>query len=98
MGLTALCSLLQCLSCLQQCNSTLHVQYGIMLFFAAWCVIMTLYIILCLPETKGVPIEEILVVWRKHWLWKRCVAPAAADTNGGEHQKMVLAYCVHTSA
>ena len=58
-------------------------QYGIMLFFAAWCLIMTLYIILCLPETKGVPIEEIVVVWRKHWLWKRFVEPAASDQNGG---------------
>ncbi len=59
-------------------------QYGIMLFFAAWCLIMTLYIILCLPETKGVPIEEIVVVWRKHWLWKHFVQPAAVDMNGGE--------------
>ena len=58
-------------------------QYGIMLFFAAWCLIMTLYIILCLPETKGVPIEEIVVVWRKHWLWKRFVEPAASEQNGG---------------
>ncbi|CAL5224139.1 g6772 [Coccomyxa viridis] len=58
-------------------------QYGIMLFFAAWCLIMTLYIILCLPETKGVPIEEIVVVWRKHWLWKHFVQPAAIDMNGG---------------
>lgn len=58
-------------------------QYGIMLFFASWCLIMTLYIILCLPETKGVPIEEIVVVWRKHWLWKRFVEPAASDQNGG---------------
>ena len=58
-------------------------QYGIMLFFAAWCLIMTLYIILCLPETKGVPIEEIVVVWRKHWLWKRFVEPAASDQGGG---------------
>ena len=75
------------LLCWQQSDPTLHVQYGIMLFFAAWCVIMTLYIILCLPETKGVPIEEIVVVWRKHWLWKRCVAPAAVDMNGGEHER-----------
>lgn len=58
-------------------------QYGIMLFFAGWCVIMTIYIILCLPETKGVPIEEIVVVWRKHWLWKHCVEPAAIDQNAG---------------
>ena len=66
------------------CLSWVSAQYGIMLFFAAWCLIMTLYIILCLPETKGVPIEEIVVVWRKHWLWKRFVQPAAIDMNGGE--------------
>jgi len=65
-------------------------QYGIMLFFAAWCLIMTAYVILCLPETKGVPIEEIVVVWRKHWLWKRFVQPAAIDLNGGGAQSLKI--------
>lgn len=65
-------------------------QYGIMLFFAAWCLIMTAYVILCLPETKGVPIEEIVVVWRKHWLWKRFVQPAAVDLNGGGAQSVKI--------
>ena len=79
-------------------------QYGIMLFFAAWCFIMTLYIILCLPETKGVPIEEIVVVWRKHWLWKRFVQPAAIDLNGGMPQcsrligALLIAHCTICSA
>ena len=61
-----------------------------MLFFAAWCLIMTAYVILCLPETKGVPIEEIVVVWRKHWLWKRFVQPAAVDLNGGGAQSVKI--------
>ena len=42
-------------------------QFGIFLFFAAWCLVMTLFVIFLLPETKGVPIEEMVVVWRKHW-------------------------------
>ena len=72
----------------------MRAQYGIMLFFAAWCLIMTVYVILCLPETKGVPIEEIVVVWRKHWLWKRFVEPAAIDVNGGGDASRGLVDCL----
>lgn len=32
---------------------------------------MTLFVYLFLPETKGVPIEEMILLWRKHWFWKR---------------------------
>ncbi|XP_024382260.1 sugar transport protein 7 isoform X2 [Physcomitrium patens] len=47
-----------------------HFEYGIFLFFAGWVVIMTVFIALFLPETKGVPIEEMIYVWRRHWFWK----------------------------
>lgn len=50
-----------------------HFKYGIFLFFAGWVVIMTLFIYFFLPETKNVPIEEMIYVWRKHWFWKRIV-------------------------
>ncbi|MQM19865.1 hypothetical protein Taro_052878 [Colocasia esculenta] len=45
---------------------------GIFFFFAAWIVVMFLFVVLLLPETKGVPIEEMTDrVWKKHWFWKR---------------------------
>jgi hypothetical protein len=42
---------------------------------------MTLFVILCIPETKGVPIEELSeVIIHKHWLWSRVVAGAPMET------------------
>lgn len=32
---------------------------------------MTIFVVLFLPETKGIPIEEMSIIWRKHWFWKR---------------------------
>ncbi|KAE9609771.1 putative major facilitator, sugar transporter, major facilitator superfamily [Lupinus albus] len=46
-------------------------KFGIFLFFAGWVTFMTLFVHLLLPETKGVPIEEIAFLWRRHWFWKR---------------------------
>jgi hypothetical protein len=34
---------------------------------------MTAFVYLFLPETKGVPIEEMIFQWRKHWFWKKIV-------------------------
>lgn len=48
-------------------------KFGIFLFFAGWITIMTIFVYLFLPETKGVPIEEMLFLWKKHWFWKRYV-------------------------
>ncbi|BBM99169.1 MFS transporter, SP family, sugar:H+ symporter [Marchantia polymorpha subsp. ruderalis] len=50
-----------------------HMKYAIFLFFTAWIVIMTLFVIFFLPETKGIPIEEMQGVWGGHWFWKRYV-------------------------
>ncbi|KAK7291986.1 hypothetical protein RIF29_07583 [Crotalaria pallida] len=46
-------------------------KFGIFLFFAGWITIMTAFVILFLPETKGIPIEEMSFMWRRHWFWKR---------------------------
>ncbi|XP_044464212.1 sugar transport protein 7-like [Mangifera indica] len=46
-------------------------KFGIFLFFAAWVLIMTTFVFFLLPETKGVPIEEMILLWRKHWFWKK---------------------------
>ncbi|KAM0048759.1 putative sugar transport protein STP/MST-like, plant [Helianthus debilis subsp. tardiflorus] len=48
-----------------------HLKFGLFLFFAFWVVIMTAFIYVFLPETKNIPIEEMVVVWKKHWFWSR---------------------------
>lgn len=49
-------------------------KFGIFLFFAGWIVCMTIFVYMFLPETKGVPIEEVVLLWQKHWFWKRIVS------------------------
>ncbi|KAK1394268.1 sugar transport protein 8-like [Heracleum sosnowskyi] len=45
---------------------------AIFFFFSAWIVIMGIFAVFWLPETKGVPIDEMKeTVWKKHWFWKR---------------------------
>lgn len=51
---------------------------------------MTAFVWWLLPETKNVPIEEMVVVWRKHWLWKHYVEPAAMDVKAGDVAKPSL--------
>ncbi|KAJ1695169.1 hypothetical protein LUZ63_011867 [Rhynchospora breviuscula] len=45
---------------------------AVFFFFAAWVFIMCLFVIFLLPETKNIPIDEMMDrVWKKHWFWKR---------------------------
>ena len=46
-----------------------HMRSGLFYFFAGWVLVMTLFVVLFLPETKNVPIEKMAVVWRTHWFW-----------------------------
>ncbi|RWW39556.1 hypothetical protein BHE74_00055108 [Ensete ventricosum] len=49
-----------------------HLRAGIFFFFAAWIVVMGLFAIFLLPETKNVSIDEMTEkVWKQHWYWKR---------------------------
>ena len=48
-------------------------EYGTYIFFAFWVFVMTMYVIFFLPETKGVPIEEMGILWRKHWFWSKVI-------------------------
>ncbi|PON44332.1 Major facilitator, sugar transporter-like [Trema orientale] len=42
-------------------------------FYAGWITALTVFFYLFLHETKGVPIEEMTCVWRKHWFWQKIV-------------------------
>jgi MFS transporter, SP family, sugar:H+ symporter len=48
-------------------------KFILFFFFGAWVVIMTVFIALFLPETKNVPIEEMVLVWKSHWYWSRFI-------------------------
>ena len=57
-----------------------HLKYGIFLFFSGWVLVMSLFVTFLLPETKGVPIEEMTEkVWKQHWFWKRFISDGAEE-------------------
>lgn len=51
-----------------------HLKFGLFFFFGGWVVIMTIFIYYFLPETKNVPIEEMVLVWKKHWYWGKYIS------------------------
>lgn len=51
-----------------------HLKFGLFFFFSGWLFIMTTFIAFFLPETKNVPIEEMILVWKKHWFWGKFIA------------------------
>ncbi|XP_054799944.1 sugar transport protein 10-like [Prosopis cineraria] len=62
-----------------------HLKFGLFFFFAAFVVIMTIFITFFLPETKGVPIEEMNSVWKSHWFWNKFV-PLDVDTKSHDQK------------
>ncbi|WVZ85903.1 hypothetical protein U9M48_032761 [Paspalum notatum var. saurae] len=52
-------------------------KYATFAYYAAWVAVMTVFIVVFLPETKGVPLESMGMVWAKHWYWKRFVQDKA---------------------
>ncbi|CAH1424166.1 unnamed protein product [Lactuca virosa] len=71
-----------------------HLKFGLFIFFAFWVVMMTAFIYVFLPETKNIPIEEMVVVWKNHWFWSRFMVdveyPNGVEmTNGGQLVKEV---------
>ncbi|KAM0951896.1 putative major facilitator, sugar transporter, major facilitator superfamily [Dioscorea sansibarensis] len=51
-----------------------HMKFGLFYFFCGWVAIMTIFIYYFLPETKNVPIEEMVLVWKNHWFWGKFIA------------------------
>ncbi|XWS39727.1 hypothetical protein CRYUN_Cryun18bG0079300 [Craigia yunnanensis] len=50
-----------------------HFKYAVFLFYATWVMIMTIFVAVFVPETKGIPLEYMDQVWLKHWFWRRYV-------------------------
>lgn len=50
-----------------------HFKYGAFVFYACWIVVMTVFIAIFMPETKGVPLHLMHQVWEQHWFWTRFV-------------------------
>ena len=40
-----------------------RMQYGVYLFFAGCVIVMTLWVAVWLPETRGVPVEHVMAAW-----------------------------------
>ncbi|KAH9610685.1 hypothetical protein KSS87_003694 [Heliosperma pusillum] len=57
-----------------------HLKFGLFIFFAFFVAVMSIFIYFFLPETKGIPIEEMSMVWKKHWYWGRFIPDDAAPT------------------
>ncbi|CAL5332791.1 hypothetical protein CsSME_00014318 [Camellia sinensis var. sinensis] len=50
-----------------------HFKFGAFLFYAGWIAVMTIFVLLFVPETKGIPMNSMYAVWEKHWYWSRFV-------------------------
>lgn len=71
-----------------------HFKYGIFLFFSGWVIVMSVFVLFLLPETKNIPIEEMTErVWKKHWFWKRFMGDDAVyieDTKGNAQSNTTM--------
>ncbi|KZV16027.1 sugar carrier protein C [Dorcoceras hygrometricum] len=59
-----------------------HLKFGLFLFFGFFVLVMTVFVHLFLPETKNIPIEEMVIVWKEHWFWSRFMGETDDHTNG----------------
>ncbi|KAI7993908.1 Sugar transport protein 8 [Camellia lanceoleosa] len=62
-----------------------HMQAFIFFFFLAWILVMGLFVVFLVPETKGIPIDSIVErVWKQYLVWKKFM-----DDDGPKSQQMV---------
>ncbi|KAI4311697.1 hypothetical protein MLD38_036571 [Melastoma candidum] len=60
-------------------------KFGLFIFFMVFVIIMTIFIYTRLPETKGIPIEDMQQVWKDHPHWSKYVKDENEQgTTGGE--------------
>ncbi|XP_078167246.1 sugar transport protein MST4-like [Carex rostrata] len=49
-----------------------RMRAGVFFFFSMWIAVMGVFVAVFLPETKNIPLDEMVTrVWKKHWYWKR---------------------------
>ncbi|XAR53677.1 hypothetical protein NMG60_11022322 [Bertholletia excelsa] len=58
-----------------------HLKFGTFLFFGFFVALMTVFVLFFVPETKSIPIEEMVVVWKEHWFWCRFMTEVAYPQN-----------------
>ncbi|GJN34257.1 hypothetical protein PR202_gb22904 [Eleusine coracana subsp. coracana] len=63
-----------------------RLRFPLFFVFAGCVVVMTIFVYFFLPETKGVPIEDMAEVWKAHWQWKRFVNDHDDDGTRGDIQ------------
>ncbi|KAI9126674.1 hypothetical protein K1719_002270 [Acacia pycnantha] len=57
-----------------------HLKFGLFIFFGCFVVIMTTFVYKLVPETKGIPIEDMSRIWDDHPFWGRYVRSTDEDT------------------
>ncbi|MCO5550368.1 hypothetical protein L7F22_003852 [Adiantum nelumboides] len=55
-------------------------KFGIFFFFAGWSLVIAIFTLLFLPETKHVPLYKMETLWHDHWFWKKIVGPPSPPT------------------
>ncbi|OVA05779.1 Sugar/inositol transporter [Macleaya cordata] len=64
-----------------------HMRAGIFFFFAAWILVMGIFVLFLLPETKDISIDEMgEIVWKQHWFWKRYMVD---DDDKNSYEKQI---------
>lgn len=65
------------------------IEWGTFVLYACVIVIMVVFAVFCMPETRAVPLEQMAALWRSHWLWRRLAGSssgAAAVVGAAEKQ------------
>ncbi|KAK1608730.1 hypothetical protein QYE76_032403 [Lolium multiflorum] len=50
-------------------------KYATFVYNTAWVAVMTAFVVAFLPESIGLPLEAMSVVWVRHWYWGRFLQP-----------------------
>ncbi|ESQ31881.1 hypothetical protein EUTSA_v10005579mg [Eutrema salsugineum] len=58
-----------------------HMKFGLFYFFAVVVLIMTVFVYFLLPETKGVPIEDMGRLWKDHRFWGKYTLDVNGDND-----------------
>lgn len=52
-------------------------KYGIFIVFGVLYIVMSAFVYYLVPETKGIPMDATIHLWREHWFWERVVCEDA---------------------